>query len=296
MQKSDDASEKGNRTDIKGAELHILIIQKNWYSDGRDKVLDCGVCELDSVNINGPPSIVTVKGTSLPHTAPVRKQKKSKAWEKYHFSGIAKEIAKNNGLKLMFLCNSDPYFQRKEQIKESDISFFKRICKSEGVSLKATAKMLVLFDAADYESKSSVRKIKAGSSDIINYNFSTNFNDTAYAKCRVTYTDPQTQKTIDYTYTPRESDKNGQVLEINEKVASREDARKLAMKRLREKNKDEYQARFTLVGDLDLVAGLTVEVEEFGMFDGKYIIETAVHSLTGGYTVSLTLRRALEGY
>jgi hypothetical protein len=68
------------------------------------------------------------------------------------------------------------------------------------------------------------------------------------------------------------------------------------MKRLRQKNKAEFSADFTLVGDCRLVAGVTVEVGGWGVFDGKYIIETATHNFTGGYTVGVKLRRVLEGY
>lgn len=121
-------------------------------------------------------------------------------------------------------------------------------------------------------------------------------NDTAYSSCHVSYTDPATGKVIEYTYTPRDSDKSGQVLEINEKVSNREEARQLAMKRLRQKNKSEYTANFTLVGDVLLVAGVTVNVSGFGMFDGKYIIEQAVHTVSSGYKVSIKLHRVLEGY
>ena len=107
---------------------------------------------------------------------------------------------------------------------------------------------------------------------------------------------PETKETIEYTYTPRNANKDGQTLEINEKVSDKEEARKLAMKRLRQKNKAEFSAEFTLVGDVLLVAGVTVEVVGYGAFDGKYIIETATHNLTGGYTVGVKLRRVLEGY
>ena len=78
----------------------------------------------------------------------------------------------------------------------------------------------------------------------------------------------------------RQADKSGQTLEINEKVSSREEARQLAMKRLREKNKGEFKASFKLAGDARLVAGVTVQVAGYGAFDGKYIIETAAHSIS----------------
>ena len=85
-------------------------------------------------------------------------------------------------------------------------------------------------------------------------------------------------------------------MEVNERVTSAAEAKELAKKRLRQKNKGEVKAEFTLVGNVGLVAGLTVQVEGYGLFDGKYIIESATHNPTGGYTVGLKLRRVLEGY
>jgi phage protein D len=280
----------------KGATMQAAIIQKNWTGDGKDKVLDCGLFEVDSVDASGPPQKVTLKGTSIPYTSTARTQKKTKAWEKIKLSGIANEIAAANGLKCMFESANDPLYTRKEQVQESDIVFLQRLCKDAGISLKVTAKMIVLFDEAVYEQKAAVRTIKKGSNDVISYSFATNMNDTAYSSCHVSYTDPATGKVIEYTYTPQDSDKSGQVLEINEKVSTREEARQLAMKRLRQKNKSEYTANFTLVGDVLLVAGVTVNVSGYGMFDGKYIIEQAIHTVSSGYKVSIKLHRVLEGY
>ena len=280
----------------KGAELTLIARQRDWGASGKDKVLDCGMFELDSVDASGPGAKVNLKATSIPYTSTIRTQKKTKAWEKIALSGIGNEIASKNGLKCMFLSDFDPQYPRTEQLQESDIVFLQRLCKNAGISLKVTGKMIVLFDALTYEKKAAVRTIKCGASDVKSYNFSTNFHDTAYSSCHVSYTNPTTQATIEYTYTPKNSDGTGQVLEVNEKVNSREEARQLAMKRLRQKNKQEFKANFTLVGDLDLVAGVTVMVSGWGMFDGKYIIETATHNFTGGYTGNLTLRRALEEY
>lgn len=284
----------------KKTEVHAAIIQKNWNSDGKDRVLDCGVFEVDGVDASGPPARVTIKGTSIPYTSTIRTQKKTKAWEKIKLSTIANEIASTNGLRCMYESSYDPIFARKEQVQQSDIVFLQGICKNMGISLKVTSKMIILFDAEAYESKPAVLTLKRGESDIVNYRFSTNLNDTAYSSCKVSYTDPNTKKTIEYTYTPKKSSKGekgtGQVLEINEKVKTREEARQLAMKRLRQKNKAEYQASFTLVGNTLLVAGVTVQVIGFGAFSGKYIVETAEHQVTKGYKTNVKLRRVLEGY
>ena len=44
--------------------------------------------------------------------------------------------------------------------------------------------------------------------------------------------------------------------------------------------------------DTDLYFG----VYGYGEFDGKYIVEQAQHSITGGYKVQIKLRSVLEGY
>lgn len=78
--------------------------------------------------------------------------------------------------------------------------------QSGGISLKVTAKIIVLFDAAAYEQKDAVRTIQRGKADVGSYSFSTSLHDTAYSKCHVSYTDPATGTTIEYTYTPRDAD------------------------------------------------------------------------------------------
>ena len=280
----------------KCAEISAIIIQKNWDGSGKDKILDCGIFEIDSVDGGGPPAKVDIKGTSIPYTSTIRVQKKTRAWENVKLSTIAKEIASKNGMKHMFESNYDPLYTRKEQIQESDIVFLQRLCKNAGISLKVTARTIVLFDASTYEQKSAVKTLKRSISDITSYRFSTNLNDTAYSRCHVSYTDPATKQTIEYTYTPRNSDKTGQTLEINEKVTNREEARLLAMKRLRQKNKSEFKADFSIPGDVLMVSGVTVNVVGYGAFDGKYIVEKATHTISAGYKTSITLRKVLEGY
>jgi len=281
----------------KGATISAVIIQKNWRGDGKDKVLDCGIFEIDSLDASGPPATAAIHATSLPHSSTMRTEKKTKAWERIKLSAIAREIARKNGMKCMFESSFDPVFDRRKQVQISDIAFLQRLCKNAGIALKASARFIILFDESKYEKKKAVRTIKRGTADVKSYRFGTSTNDTKYGKCHVAYTDPKTKQTIEYTYTPRGADKDGQTLEINEKVKTREEARQLAMKRLRQKNKGEFSAEFTLVGDTTLVAGVTVEVAGWGMFDGKYIIETATHSVTGsGYTLQVKLRRVLEDY
>ena len=285
---------------IKGLSIQALFVRKNWLGDGKDKVLDCGQFELDSIDADGPPATITIKGTSLPYSNQIRQTKKSKAWEAYTLSQIANEIASANGMTCIYESAVDPYYARVEQITMSDIAFLKQLCHNAGISLKATNKIIVLFDQTTYEAKPAVFTIVKGSGSYTKYRLSTGAADKEYASCRVSYIDPTSKETIQATayaddYDPK--DKNNQRLEITAKVNSIGEAQALAKKLLRLKNKYEYTASFTLPGNPDLLAGVTVMLTGWGAWDGKYIVNQARHAIgNSGYSTQLRLRHVLEGY
>lgn len=280
--------------------MEAVIVRENWAGGGKDVVLPCGQFELDSIDASGPPAIVTIKGTSLPYSAQVRQTKKSKAWESYSLSGIAKEMAGANGMACLYESATDPFFSRVEQFQTSDIAFLSRLCHDAGISLKATDSILVLFDQATYEARSAVATYKRGGG-YTKYKLSSGTADKQYTSCRVSYVAPSgrcisaTAKIEDYN---ADADaKNNQQLEVTAKVSSIAEAKALAEKRLRLHNKYQRTASFTLPGDPALVAGETVQLEGWGAWDGKYIISQAKHTVEGsGYTVQVKLRRVLEGY
>lgn len=276
--------------------VSAVLVQKNWNDTGKDVTLDMGTFEIDSVDVSGPPTKATLKATSIPYTSKLRMEKKSRAWEKYTLKGIGQQIADESGLKLMYEASSNPTYKRKEQVQTSDIKFLQTLCHAAGMALKVTALMIVIYDAAEYDSKPAVKTFKYGDSDILSYKLGTSLTDTAYTSCHVSYTDPDTKQNIEYTYTPDSNTGTGQVLEVNEKVNSTEEAKELAKKRLREKNTQEFTASLKIVGDVSMVAGVTVKLKGFQKFDRKYKVTQARHNLTGGYTVDLQLKQVLEGY
>lgn len=46
-----------------GFKISAVFVRENWTGGGRDKVLDCGQFELDSVDASGPPNTITIKAT-----------------------------------------------------------------------------------------------------------------------------------------------------------------------------------------------------------------------------------------
>ena len=283
-----------------GLKIQASIIRRNWNDDGSDKILDCGEFELDDVDTSGPPSVVTIKGVALPFNSQIRQVRKNKAWESYSLSGIANEMASLNGMACMYESSYDPHYERAEQLAMSDIEFLSNLCHEAGISLKVTNNMLVLFDQREYESKPELLTITKDDKSYKSYKMRIGRANKQFTSCRVRYINPETGQLIQaYAYTPnyRKNNKSNQQLEIKARVSSYAEAKARAEKELRLHNKRERTVMFMLEGNPDLVAGVTVKLSGWGLWDGKYIINSATHIVgTKGYMTQIWLRRVLEGY
>lgn len=276
--------------------IRAAIVRENWTGGGRDQRLDCGSFELDAADLSLPPAVLVLKATALPFSGQIRQTKKSRAWENYTLSGIARETARAAGLRCMYEAKADPRYQRQEQRKQSDIDFLSRLCKDAGLSLKATDGMLVVFDQAAYEKKPPVKTIRRGVG-YLSARLTAGTAGTKYASCRVRYTDPVSGRCIEGTAYADDYDadaKNNQQLEVTARVTSQGEAQALAANRLRMHNKFSKTAVFTFPGDPVLLAGNTVQLAGWGAFDGKYMISQAAHTVdSGGYVTKVNLRRCL---
>ncbi|GAV21615.1 phage late control D family protein [Carboxydothermus pertinax] len=275
----------------KGATLSASLIAQHWEKEGTMKKLPLGTFEVDEIECSGPPNVVTIKAVSVPVSSSLRGEDKTKAWEKTRLSVIAKDIAKNAGLKLLYDTNYNPTYDRIEQTAESDLSFLLRLCEDAGLALKITNKQIVIFDESKYEKMVPIITITRGKSPVISY-YGVSATREVYSAARVEY-EGRNKKVIKYTYRPPNRPKTGKTLIINERVSSLAEAINLAKMRLRQQNKEEVKFSLTMLGDIRLVAGVTVMIKGWGKFDGKYFVETAEHS-GPGYTIRLELRRVLE--
>lgn len=89
----------------------------------------------------------------------------------------------------------------------------------------------------------------------------------------------------------------GTAVTVDARAASVGEAERKGRAALRAANKNEVAGSLTLMGDVRLVAGLTIKLEHFAAFAGTYIIEKATHSVTSsGYVTKIDVRRVLEGY
>ncbi|MBQ8208119.1 MAG: hypothetical protein IJZ89_05240 [Clostridia bacterium] len=277
----------------KGLDISASIVLQNEKSDGKDKAIDCGHFELDSIDFDGPPATVNIKCTSLSFRKSIRQTKKSRSWESYYLSGILAEMAGNSGMAYMFLADNDPFYDRTEQIDISDIAFLEQLAHNAGASVKVSANIVIIYNADG--SGDSIRTITRGDGSYLKWKLGSGEADTKYHKCHVSYTDPETGKVIEGTAESGEKAKDGeneQILEIKAKTASSAEAKALAEKKLQLANRFENTASFTLPGDPYLLAGCVVTLKKWGAFDGDYVIYQSKHSVSrSGYTTQISLRK-----
>ena len=278
-----------------GATLKANIVRNNWEYWNQVERSVLGLFDIDEIEVSGSPSVVTIKAISVPLSSSLNGQRKNKAWEKAKLAVILKDIASRNGLKLFYESSENPEYDRIEQTEQTDLEFLTKLCNDAGLCLKVSNNSIVIFDEEKYEQAAPVTTIEKGKSLIKNYSGRTTLTG-VYKSCRVDYQDGNSKKKITATFTPKTPPKTERILVINEQVSSIAEAQRLAKKRLRQENKNAQTMSFTLVGDLRLFAGRTVQIKGFGSFDGKYLITQAAHSQQNGYETKIEIRKCLEGY
>lgn len=274
----------------RGDRIKTKIILRNWYF-GNDRSFPCGIFEVDTVSLSGPPDDITIQASSLPGTSALKNEKRTESWEEVTLFQIASRMASNAGMEVMFETD-DIRYDRLDQTEQTDLSFLSRTCEKEGISLKVTDNTIVLFDDARYENMPPIRTITRGESDILSYQFDLDTIKFAYAAAELNYFDSANNRNITGTF--RLPDTDGPTLKLNERVAFEAEAIRKARNALRNANMEAQKARLTMVGDYALAQGLTVELTGFGKFSDKYIIESARHEVGGtGYRTTIELRKVL---
>lgn len=291
----------------RGATLDIALVTNNWQNliDGI-KALDVGLFAIDSIDGSAPPSRVDIKGVSVPENNELRGVERTRSWEKAELKTIANDVATGAGMELVYGASDNPVIDRAEQTEQSDLSFLLKLCEDNGLALKICKNQVVIFDEADYEQEEpKITIVKPGTvyqkqegmhyvGTITGYRFHAVTRD-IYKACHVQCNDTDSGSNVEATFTDP-SKTEGKTLQVKEQVKTVAEAEKLAKKKLREKNRDEWTMTIDTMGDIYLLAAMTVNVLGFGKFDGKYIITSAKHDVGNGYTTSIELRRCLNGY
>lgn len=287
----------------KGAILRANIQLTDWTTENKVEFNKFGTFEIDDISWQLSPNEVTFRALSVPESTSLRGEEKNRAWEKVKLSVIGRDIASKSKLKFV-LDGEDVDLERVEQSGETDLQFLQRLANESELALKVTSTTIYLISERSYEQKSPSFTLDRLNTSIIAMTYHNTLTGT-YRSCKVEYHNPKKGKSktsaktpvLSYTFTPPNPPKTGRTLIVKEQVNSLSQAEKLAKSKLREANRDAETISVTLLGNPNLIAGLIVQVENFGKLNGKYIITQASHTQSfSGYQTTLDLRRCLIGY
>ena len=121
----------------KGDTLRVFIGYEN------EKLLNCGLFEIDEIEYDSPPDTLTVKALASAITKPLREEN-SKGYENKTLKQIAQEIAQKHNLTLIGNID-DIKIERITQNQESDLAFLKRIAEEYGYIFKIADGSLVFY-------------------------------------------------------------------------------------------------------------------------------------------------------
>lgn len=238
--------------------------------------LDAGRFEVDEVQISSPPTTCSLKATSIPQLSGLRQTDMSRSWENVKLSKIARDIAEASDCELFYEADFDPTITRAEQGEQSRLAFLEKICADWGLIVKVSDGKLIVYPEEQLEARESVAQIYW--EELIHFDAHATLNE-VYKDCQVNYKHAQHSEL--YSATATDSSKTeGKTLKINKKVSSQAEAEHLARHELRKKNKHEFEGTFIKLFDADMIAGNAFELSnEFGFFQGKWLIDEATHSI-----------------
>lgn len=287
---------------LKGEKIEAKAYLYNWENEGIISI-KIGTFYIDNISYSGPPDIVNIKAISVDITKDIMDSKKNRVWERVTIKRIAQDIAKACNLELIFESDFNRVYTRLEMKMESYFNFLKRITKEAGINVKLYNDRLILFEEEMYEKKKPVMTLSR--EDLKSYSFEEDDTDT-YAGCKISFWDPYLEKKIEMAFMTKKRSgyKRGtqRILFINEEKCppgetdsqKRAYLSKIAAKALKEKNKNSIKGNISMIGKEKLLSvGDTLNINEFGQFNGKYIIsEIATDFLS--YDLSIQIRKVLE--
>ena len=279
----------------RGDSANIILSKHEWTGDLTKDVLDFGVFEIDEIEnkISTSGNTAAIKLNSIANKTDLRSVDKSRSWEKVKLSKIAKDLADEAKLELFFDAD-DVDIDRAEQKETSNLKFLHKLCKDNGLCLRVSNGKLIIFDIERYEAKEPVKTLKYGDGNIISFSGKATISK-IYKSCKVEYRHGKQAEKIAAEVQDSSKD-SGMTLKINQKVESQAEAEKLARKKLKEKNREEITVNLNVVGDFVYFAGQNIQLEDFGFYDGRYMIKKVTHSVGKGYTCSLELYKCVTSF
>lgn len=230
--------------------------------------------------------IFTINVISTPLSA---KRPKTRIWRNVRLSEIIADIAANNSLKLETYNIEDYTYQVISQINRSDIDFLNAVCIREGYSCKVTDNSIVIFSEKHMESLDSSIILTP---EDVNPEYEFHISDSLFQSFTVLYNIPFGD-TLSYMATDNDIiGPTGHKIELLNTIA---EAERWSKGYLRYTNKYRVTAYVPLEQKTDIAAGSTLNISDFGSFDGKYYVYRVTQDTVNNKTY-LYLRQTITKY
>ena len=250
-----------------------------------EKLLNCGVFEIDEIEFATPPDTLTIKALATGITKALR-QNNSIAYENKTLKQIASEIAQKHSLTLVGEIE-DVRVERITQNQERDLTFLKKLAEQYGYIFKIAEENLVFYKTEKLTGADAAKILYRTDLTRITLSEKTSKN---YKAVTVSYHNPKTGKKITAT-AKNEKCVKGDTLKITERCENKQQAL-LKAKAALAKGNNTIEGSIDLVGTPNLIAGLNIELKDLGYFSGKYHITQTRHFIdrTSGYGTSLEVK------
>lgn len=264
--------------------------------DGLGGVLPCGSFEMDEPDASGDRGgdIMTMRGLAAPISQPLRTEK-TRAYEKQSLRQIVTKVAGDNGLSVEGDIENQ-VFERVTQRKERDLAFLTRLAEDTGhyFSVRGTRAVFTSINSVDGRAAALAISHQQLGTQLLSYRLKQQTSDT-YSTAKVTALDENSKEMIEV----EEEDPDvttGDTLRISgERVENAAQAKALARSRMHFKNRRSISGSISMVGTVSLVAGITVDMTDFGKYSGRLLVDRSTHSMSrGGYTTGAELVKAKQ--
>lgn len=317
-----------------GDTLEVSIIKTQ--DNGDEDSLYCGVFDIDLVESSGPPEIVEIKAVSS-LCSDIRRKLVNKTWKRSSLRDIGKEIARSHKLEYIFLSYSDTDKDNGVEIPEitqndqSDLAFLIKLADDNDYMVKLDPGKLTICSQKELESIQPM--LTFSKCDILSRKASRQGFD-LYKEAKASYFCKKSKKLktakassqdqiispawlkahqVKSKSKPKANSKStkiptkpvsvysgnagNKVLILRQRFDNEKDAKQFAEAQLIKKNRGEWMLSGSVMGNVDLLAGTTIDVVDYGQYNGVYFIEKTTHTIdSSGYRTSFIAHKAhIEG-
>jgi phage protein D len=252
--------------------------------------------EIDEVELNCPPSTITIHGLATGIKAALRTNEHH-AYENTTLDAVAKQIATRQGLEL--IGSIEPIKLDRLTQQESDLLFLRNLAAEYDYAFKVTGNRMVFHAISELAKGAPVATLVL--KDLSKVNLRDQIKSVPQA-VEVKHKDPAQKQLIAYKIENSETNAvpsslskvttSGDTKKSRKRSASAEESKAKAKAELAKANRERTTGSWGAMGRPNLVSGNVVTLVAAGKLGGNYLIMSSQHRITrNGYTVDKSVCR-----